>query len=201
MSVSVTLSFKLPVRVEKQGKLFVARCPVLDVVTQGDTGQKARANLSDALYLFLVSCLERGTLDAVLKQCGFTCRAGKKKLPTNRNYIEVPIPFSADTRSHRCSIVSSLLQLRVVSRRASHVAPTRNATVGVDQERGACRNLHDPQRYLILRVTLNVSLAHHLCEICARTSSCVEGKYILSPCQSVSHEYAISAEAYHKENA
>jgi predicted RNase H-like HicB family nuclease len=39
--------------VEKEGDGFVALCPELDVVSQGDSVEEARANLREAVELFL----------------------------------------------------------------------------------------------------------------------------------------------------
>ena len=33
--------------------------------------EEAKKNIAEALFMFFRSCFERGTLDAVLKQCGF----------------------------------------------------------------------------------------------------------------------------------
>jgi len=41
------------------------------VHSQGKTEVQAKKNLIEALSLFLESCHERGTLDAMLKECGF----------------------------------------------------------------------------------------------------------------------------------
>ena len=38
---------------EKEGNGYVAICPELDVVSQGDTVEEARANLVEAVQLFL----------------------------------------------------------------------------------------------------------------------------------------------------
>ena len=38
---------------EREGDGFVALCPELDVVSQGDTVEEARANLREAVELFL----------------------------------------------------------------------------------------------------------------------------------------------------
>ena len=38
---------------EKEGKEFVALCPELDVASQGETVEKALANLREAVELFL----------------------------------------------------------------------------------------------------------------------------------------------------
>jgi len=38
--------------IEREGDGYVALCPELDVASQGDTVEKARANLTEALELF-----------------------------------------------------------------------------------------------------------------------------------------------------
>jgi len=102
------LSAKLPLKLIKRKRWVVASCPILDVHSQGETEEKARKNLTEALTLFFISCFERGTLDSVLKQCGFSTGKAlpgsrKKKRATPQNYIKVPIPFIVDqTKQTRC---------------------------------------------------------------------------------------------------
>lgn len=90
------LSLKVPVEVRKKGDAYVSNCPFLDILSQGDSREKAIENLRTAIRLFLMSCIERGTLDAVLKDCGFHLlkneRFGQLKSP---KYLEIPIPFEA----------------------------------------------------------------------------------------------------------
>ena len=94
MSLSVPIQFKK----EKDG--YIVSCPVLDVVTQGRTKREAKANILDALVLFIQNCLDHGTLDAVLKQCGFkTYKTPPKKLHApaprkpNFDFVDVPVPL------------------------------------------------------------------------------------------------------------
>ena len=99
-----TLNFKLPAKITKRKKWYLASCPVLDVHSQGETEEKARTNLAEAVSLFLASCLERNTLDAVLKECGlrFATPSGPDKIRrvvSQVDYIDVPIPFFL-TRTH-----------------------------------------------------------------------------------------------------
>jgi len=61
---------KLPIHITKKKKWFVAACPALDLVTQGPTKEEAERNIAEVISLFLDSCSERGTLEAVLKQSG-----------------------------------------------------------------------------------------------------------------------------------
>ena len=71
MMRGIRFDVKLPIKIEKGEKFYIASCPVLDVISQGKTLKKAKSNLHEALSLFLISCFERGVLDAVLKNCGF----------------------------------------------------------------------------------------------------------------------------------
>lgn len=69
----VEFRFSLPAIVQKAGKgTFVAKCPSLDVVSQGDTESEAKENLKEALELFLLGCFEMGTLEEVLRRSGFS---------------------------------------------------------------------------------------------------------------------------------
>jgi len=77
----------------------------LDVHTQGETEKEAKENLGEALSLFFISCFERGTLDAALKQCGFKAHHPplKYKPPSiakREDFIEVPIPFLVSQKKH-----------------------------------------------------------------------------------------------------
>ncbi|MGD9973666.1 MAG: type II toxin-antitoxin system HicB family antitoxin [Desulfatirhabdiaceae bacterium] len=93
------MTMKLPMLMKKKKNWWIASCPILDVITQGETEEKAKQNLNDALSLFLVSCFERGTLDSVLKECGFRPgRTGKKiaDYPESK-YIDVPIELLTTT--------------------------------------------------------------------------------------------------------
>ena len=98
-AVVVQFNIHLPAIVAKKDKWFTARCPIIDVISQGETAEKAKQNLAEALSLFLISCHERGTLDAVLKNCGF--RPAYKPIPVTAlqpgsDYIDVPLPFIID---------------------------------------------------------------------------------------------------------
>lgn len=98
MKITVEFNARVPIKVTKKRKWYLASCPILDVHSQGETEAKARKNLAEALSLFFISCFERGTLDSVLKECGFKALhpsiPPKKKPPIAReDYIKVPIPF------------------------------------------------------------------------------------------------------------
>ena len=104
MELSVQFKIDIPIRIKKRARWYVASCPVLDVHSQGETTAKARKNLSEALSLFLTSCFERGTLDAVLKECGFRpdyAFLESRKHPTRKKeqLLAVPIPFVVEQKS------------------------------------------------------------------------------------------------------
>ena len=100
MSIQVEMRLEVPCEVSQEGKWYVASCPVLDVYSQGETEEKAKANLAEAVSAFLISCFERGTLDAVFKQCGFRAlessggyirRTDSDSLGSE--YLKIPLPF------------------------------------------------------------------------------------------------------------
>lgn len=103
--MQVTLVVKLPATVKKKGRFFISCCPLLDVYSQGETEGKALRNLKEALRLFLISCFERGTLDEVLKTCGF--KPAEKRMtkiepfPKKYKSVRVPLPFTAPQKVDR----------------------------------------------------------------------------------------------------
>lgn len=104
MKTSVTFHASLPIKITKKNKYYVSCCHVLDVWSQGETKTKATENLREALQLFLIDCFERGTLDKVLKESGFTATRTqpKKTVSSLRQKIEAPLPFIIDDRQTKC---------------------------------------------------------------------------------------------------
>ena len=93
----ITITFNLPVKIVKKEKWYVSSCPMLDVFSQGDTEDHARNNLIDALSLFLTSCFDNGTLEAVLKECGFEFRP--TSIPVKENSFKAELSsLSAQTK-------------------------------------------------------------------------------------------------------
>jgi predicted RNase H-like HicB family nuclease len=103
----IRFDVKLPIKIEKGEKFYIASCPVLDVISQGKTLKKAKSNLHEALSLFLISCFERGVLDAVLKNCGFKSAVKpppqRRSAITKEEYINIPLHFLANkSEPRRC---------------------------------------------------------------------------------------------------
>jgi len=95
------LSLDVPVQTEKKDKHFVVGSPDFDVWTQGETKQEAEANFQEALTLFFTSCIEAGTLFAVLQECSFALKKDSKGVVVRRqkkagqapDYINVAFPL------------------------------------------------------------------------------------------------------------
>jgi len=109
VAMQIIFTIQLPAQVKKSGKWFISSCSILDVHSQGESEKKALNNLVEALRLFLVSCFERGTLDEVLSDCGFTpieVKGPVKAQPFPKKYksINVPLPFSLKGSHAHCHV-------------------------------------------------------------------------------------------------
>lgn len=65
------IQFRFFCTVKQEENWIISSCPALDVHSQGKTDDEARKNLIEAISLFLETCLEMNSLDAVLKQIGY----------------------------------------------------------------------------------------------------------------------------------
>ncbi|MEN6438185.1 MAG: hypothetical protein ABFD97_06345 [Syntrophobacter sp.] len=107
--LKMTLTARLPIQITKKPKWFVASCPAFDVASQGETEELAKKNIAEALTMFLRSCVERGTLDAVLKECGFCSvvehdqDAESAEYAAGQEYVDIPLHLlSRFEDAHRC---------------------------------------------------------------------------------------------------
>ena len=103
MKVKVQANFLLYGVVKRDGDWYIARCPPLDLTTQGRTLAEAKANLTEASELFIVSCLERGTFNQALKEPGFVRFKAKPRNVQNAFPIAIPIPFGFE-KSAPCRV-------------------------------------------------------------------------------------------------
>lgn len=55
----------------KEGDVYVALCPELNVSSFGDTIDEAKASLKEAVEGFIEECETMGTLDEILEEAGF----------------------------------------------------------------------------------------------------------------------------------
>ena len=62
------------IQIFREGKLFVAYNPELDVSSCGSTLEKAKINIKDAIRGFLKSAAKMGTLQEILEEAGYVYR-------------------------------------------------------------------------------------------------------------------------------
>jgi predicted RNase H-like HicB family nuclease len=90
MADTMSVSFRLECRVHEAAEgLWSAGSPGLDVWSQGATREEAKQALQEAIELFIESCLERDTLDGVLRDCGFRLVPSGVRIPSNAEEIRV----------------------------------------------------------------------------------------------------------------
>ena len=72
--------------------------------SQGASINEARTNIQEAINLFLVTCFEMGTLDEVLKSCGFmpSSTNAKDVATTEDETVEIVLPFIAAQKQQEC---------------------------------------------------------------------------------------------------
>jgi hypothetical protein len=107
MIKKIEFQARLPIKFTDRGKWILASCPILDIHSQGKNKTEAKNNLTEAVSLFFLSCFERGSLDAALKDCGFRSAISipttKFKAIPKRDSISVPIPlFIPDSKHTLC---------------------------------------------------------------------------------------------------
>ena len=89
-----------PVKIEftsqvfKEGKMYVAHTPELDLSSCATTQIKAQKNLMDAVRLFLEEAEKKGSLDQILAEAGFIRRKGRLVGPRFVLTQRVTLPLS-----------------------------------------------------------------------------------------------------------
>jgi len=95
---TVSLTVRLEARLHETGQVWVAACPALDVVTQAESRPAAADGLREAVEAWFESCIERGTLEAALREVGFSPIGRSDAMPATNgagDFIEVSIPAYA----------------------------------------------------------------------------------------------------------
>jgi predicted RNase H-like HicB family nuclease len=94
---NIMMTFKLPIKVEEKDGWFISSCSILDVFSQGETLEIAKKNIIETLKIFFASCYERGTLEEVLKECGFelsnSVEHNTDNIISKDEYVNIPIPL------------------------------------------------------------------------------------------------------------
>ena len=99
---AITLTIRLEIATKRDGDQWLAWCRPLDILSQGSSREKAKASLGEAIELWFESCLQRGVLDAALREAGFTHGKPGETLPSGTtNAVEVhpsvAVPLSGFT--------------------------------------------------------------------------------------------------------
>jgi len=106
-TLTIEMHLRVPIKIKEYKRYVVASCPALDVCSQGDSVKSAKNNLGEAIAAFLMSCLERGVLGDVLKECGFKAIQKPKKRtvkPTasSEDYINIPLHLLSEQGNNHC---------------------------------------------------------------------------------------------------
>ena len=91
------LEVSLPVSITKEDGHFVAYTPALDLSTSADSVEEVKKRFDEVVQIFFEELIEKGTLDDVLKELGWT-KADKKWSPpvvVENDFEKVKIPISA----------------------------------------------------------------------------------------------------------
>ena len=81
LSQGARMDLGFTVRILKEGEVFVAHVPELDVSTCADTEAEARRNITDAVRGFLETAQAQDTLHAILQEAGYLFEDGRWKEP------------------------------------------------------------------------------------------------------------------------
>jgi len=87
------MKIQFTTQIFREGKMYVAHSPELDVSSCATTKAKAQRNLLEAVRLFLEEAEKKGSLDQILKEAGFVRRkqilVGPQPVTTRR--VTVPL--------------------------------------------------------------------------------------------------------------
>jgi len=100
--MQMTINVNIPVVTRKEGDVVVADCPLLDIISQGNTVEEARKNLVEAVGLFLGTCIDMGTFSQVMKECGLVKAPRKEDTKDNTDHFEVAFPYIAAKEIEEC---------------------------------------------------------------------------------------------------
>ena len=81
------MDIRFTTQVFKEGRLFVAHTPELDVSSCGGSKEKAGRNLKEAVRLFLEEAAKMGTLDQILEEAGLLQWSMPKLSPVSYEHL------------------------------------------------------------------------------------------------------------------
>lgn len=75
------MKIEYTVQIWKEGDQYIAHAMPLDVMSSGESPEKAREALQEAVGLFVQTAQEMGTLGEVLEESGYELKAGDWSSP------------------------------------------------------------------------------------------------------------------------
>ncbi len=69
--MSRKINIEYTIQIWKEGHQFIAHAMPLDVMSSGKTPEEAKQALDEAVYLFLETAADIGTLDEILQEAGY----------------------------------------------------------------------------------------------------------------------------------
>ncbi len=88
------ISANLPIDVLRDGKAFIAYCPVLDLPAAGKSYEDALEKFEEVAEAFLEELSKAGTLEDYLTEMGWTKRKGEWSPPILVGHTERPVTAS-----------------------------------------------------------------------------------------------------------
>lgn len=85
----ISYSVRLDTWLRRDGRAWLTWCPSIDVRTQARTKKGALEALREAVQLWFESCIERGVLDAALKEVGFEKVPPGEEVLSGSNFIQI----------------------------------------------------------------------------------------------------------------
>ncbi len=82
-------SVKLQAWFRRDERQWLVWCPAIDVMTQAGTKKRALESLREAVELWFESCIDRGVLDAALKEVGFTKVPSSEETPEGVDVVRI----------------------------------------------------------------------------------------------------------------
>lgn len=92
-----SISYALPVTIFREGAYFIAYSPALDLSSAGKSTKEAKRMFAEAVDSFFEELSEAGTLNAVLKDLGWTGKRDALQPPkvVQHQMVNVRVPAMA----------------------------------------------------------------------------------------------------------
>lgn len=93
MSQKMMFKVQVPVTIFREGKVFIAYSPVLDLSTCAGSFSKVRERFTEVVQIFFEELVSKGTLNEVLTDLGWKKIASRWQapLPITHDLAEIPV--------------------------------------------------------------------------------------------------------------